>query len=55
MLTRFDCDLSQDVHDRAMKEHQIRFTPEEHYRRGLTGKQRRRLMEGTAKIGGSEL
>ena len=50
MLTRFDCDLGQDVHDPAMKGHSIRFTPEEHYRRGLTGKQRQRLMDATAKL-----
>ena len=52
VLTRFDCDLSQDVHDPQMKRHHTRFTPEEHYRRGLTGKQRQRLMEATAKLNG---
>ena len=50
VLTRFDCDLSQNVHDPEMKGHSIRFTPEEHYRRGLRKIQRQRLMDETAKL-----
>ena len=50
VLTRFDCDLSQDVHDPEMKGHSIRFAPEEHYRRGLSKKQRQRLMDETARL-----
>ena len=50
ILMRFDCDLSLDVHDPEMKRHQINFTPEEHYRQGLSKKQRQRLMETTAKL-----
>lgn len=50
VLTRFDCDLSRDVHDAEMKRHAIRFTPEEHYRRGLSKKQKQRLMDETVRL-----
>jgi len=43
VLTRFDCDLSLDVHDPEMKKSHIDYTPEDHYRFGLSKKQRERI------------
>ena len=50
VLTRFDCDLSQDVDDPEMKRHQIDFTPEMHFQQGLNKKQRQRQLDETAKL-----
>ncbi len=50
VLTRFDCDLSLDINDPEMKRHQISFTPETHYRHGLTKNQRARLAKATANL-----
>ncbi|GIZ09591.1 hypothetical protein FUMI01_23180 [Flavobacterium sp. UMI-01] len=46
MLVRFDCDLSQDLHDPEMKEHRVQHTPEEYFRQGLSKKQLERLKKG---------
>ena len=43
ILTRFDCDLSRDIHDEDMKGHYIRFSPELHYKHGLNEEQLERI------------
>jgi hypothetical protein len=48
ILTRFDCDSSQDVHDAQMKGHYYKPSPEFHYQHGLSGKQRERIAQETA-------
>lgn len=40
VLARFDCDLSQDVHDREMKGHFNQYGPEHYYQHGLSRRQR---------------
>jgi len=47
VLTRFDCDLSLDVHDPEMKEHSylFRYRPDHFYMHGLSKKQRKRITE----------
>ena len=40
VLTRFDADLSLDVHDPEMKSHGYKYSPQHHYEHGLTGQQR---------------
>jgi len=43
VLTRFDCDLSQDVDDREMKGHYYLHSPEFHYEHSLSKKQLERI------------
>jgi hypothetical protein len=43
ILTRFDCDLSQDLNDAEMKKHHIYNNPEYYFKRGLSKKQRERI------------
>ena len=43
ILTRFDCDLSRDLHDPEMKAHQVRYTKEDYYQQGLSLKQKERI------------
>jgi hypothetical protein len=43
VLTRFDCDLSLDVHDPEMKRSHIDYPPEHHYKFGLSKKQCERI------------
>ncbi len=43
ILTRFDCDLSQDVHDVQMKGHTNKYGPEFHYEHALSAKQRQSI------------
>lgn len=43
ILTRFDCDLSLDIHDEKMKGHYIRHSPEFHYKQGLDKEQLERI------------
>ncbi len=45
MLLRFDCDLSRDVHDPEMKNHQVRYDVQDHLRRGLSAEQKKRIMD----------
>jgi hypothetical protein len=45
MLVRFDCDLSQDLHDPEMKEHRVNHKPDVYYRQGLSKKQLERIQE----------
>ncbi|WP_083926258.1 glycoside hydrolase family 117 protein [Neolewinella persica] len=42
-LVRFDCDLSQDIHDPQMKAAHVYFKPETYYQQGLSQKQRERI------------
>ncbi|MEX0324249.1 MAG: glycoside hydrolase family 117 protein [Puniceicoccaceae bacterium] len=42
-LARFDCDLSLDVHDPAMKDYNNLWDPEDYYRWGLNKAQRARI------------
>lgn len=50
ILTRFDCDLSVDVHDDQMKEHYNKYSPEDHYKKALSSKQKARIEEENKKI-----
>ncbi|AWW29613.1 glycoside hydrolase [Echinicola strongylocentroti] len=43
VLTRFDCDLSQDVDDQEMKGHYMNLSPEFHYQQSLSKEQRQRI------------
>ena len=47
MLTRFDCDLSLDVHYPEMKDHDYleMYRPEHYYRHGLSKSLRKRISE----------
>ena len=49
-LVRFDCDLSQDLHDPDMKRHCPYHRPDVYYQQGLNQQQRRRIMEATRKL-----
>lgn len=40
-LVRFDCDLSQDLHDPEMKKHRVVHPPEVYLRQGLSERQRK--------------
>ncbi|WP_017446943.1 family 43 glycosylhydrolase [Gayadomonas joobiniege] len=42
-LTRFDTDLSLDLHDPEMKKHNYKYSPEHHYKFGLSAKQKERI------------
>ena len=43
VLMRFDCDLSQDIHDPQMKRHANYFGPDVYYQLGLSRTQRERI------------
>ncbi|MEL6256170.1 MAG: glycoside hydrolase [Bacteroidota bacterium] len=45
ILTRFDCDLSQDIEDPIMKKTGVYHQPEVYYRQGLAKKQKERIKE----------
>ncbi len=47
MLVRFDCDLSQDIHDEEMKKHRVIHKPEVYYQQGLSAAQRERIMKNS--------
>ncbi len=49
-LARFDCDLSLDVHDPQMKEHNNLWPPEDYYRWGLSEAQRDRIEEANKQL-----
>jgi len=40
VLLRFDCDLSQQIHDPQMKKHNTYYKPEFYYKHGLSKEQR---------------
>lgn len=50
ILTRFDCDLSQDVHDLQMKKSHSYYRPADYYRHGLNKAQRERIAEENKKL-----
>ncbi|SNR31419.1 Glycosyl hydrolases family 43 [Lutibacter agarilyticus] len=50
ILTRFDCDLSQDVNDPQMKKSHIYYRPEDYYRQGLSKQQRERIAAENQKL-----
>lgn len=50
ILTRFDADLSLDVHDPKMKRHGNKYTPKLHYQFGISGQQRKRIEAETQKL-----
>lgn len=54
ILTRFDCDLSPDVHDPAMKRTGTYLAPEIYYRQGLGTEQRRRIEEENRRFKASQ-
>lgn len=45
VMARFDCDLSLDVHDPAMKRNRVWHTPDVYFRQGLSAAQRQRINE----------
>lgn len=47
VLLRFDCDLSLDVNDPDMKKNHVPFSLEELYKRGLSKKQKERILKGS--------
>lgn len=49
ILTRFDCDLSQDIHDDQMKGHYLKHSPEFHYQQGLNKEQLERIEQENRK------
>ena len=49
-LVRFDCDLSLDVHDPAMKEPRVDYAPEVYYQHGLSPQQKERIAAENAKL-----
>ncbi|WP_341227892.1 family 43 glycosylhydrolase [uncultured Arcticibacterium sp.] len=50
VLVRFDCDLSQDLHDEEMKEHRVNHKPDVFYRQSLSKKQLDRVKKENAKL-----
>lgn len=50
VLARFDCDLSQDVNDPAMKKNHIYRKPDFYYQNGLSKAQRLRIQQETEKL-----
>ncbi|MCL7762531.1 family 43 glycosylhydrolase [Polaribacter sp. Z014] len=54
ILTRFDCDLSQDIDDQKMKGHHYNYGPEFHYTHKLSGDQKKRIIKETNKLKGNE-
>ena len=47
ILARFDCDLSQDLHDPHMKGTGVWHRPEVYFRQGLNAKQKQRITQTT--------
>ncbi|AWG22790.1 glycoside hydrolase [Flavobacterium faecale] len=54
LLVRFDCDLSQDLHDPEMKRTNINYKPEFLYTHGLNGNQKKRIAEENQKVKNSK-
>ncbi|WP_282147798.1 glycoside hydrolase family 117 protein [Algibacter lectus] len=50
ILARFDCDLSLDVNDPAMKKHHVYHSPEVFFKQGLNPKQKARIQEENQKL-----
>jgi hypothetical protein len=49
IITRFDCDLSQDCNDKQFKQTTIFLSPETYYNQGLGNLKAKRLKECTIK------
>ena len=54
IMARYDCDLSLDVHDPAMKTTRVYHRPEIYFRQGLSATQRRRIAETNRQLIGAE-
>ena len=52
VLTRFDCDLSRDIHDPVMKKHHAHQKPDFYYKHGLTNAQRDRIANANRELTG---
>lgn len=52
VLTRFDCDLSRDLHDPGMKRHGSYHRADFYYKFGLSEEQRKRIREENEKLRG---
>ena len=52
VLTRFDRDLSQDVHDPGMKKHTVHHSTDVYFKQGLNKAQRDRALEASRKLRG---
>ena len=50
ILLRFDCDLSRDVHDPRMKRTGVYHAPDVYFRQGLSGQQRKRILDANKKL-----
>lgn len=50
ILARFDCDLSKDLDDPAMKRHSVYHSPEVYFRQGLNNKQIDRIREENERL-----
>ena len=50
ILARFDCDLSQDIHDSRMKGTGVWHHPDVYFKLGLNGEQKERLMHATNQL-----
>ena len=50
ILTRFDCDLSQDLNDPEMKNNHIYHRPEHYYKQSLSKKQKERIAAENKKL-----
>ncbi len=52
ILLRFDCDLSLDVNDQDMKNHNTYYRPEHYYKHSLNAKQKERIREENKRLTG---
>ena len=50
ILMRFDCDLSLDLNDPAMKHHRAHVRPDQYFKQGLNRAQRDRIRQATQQI-----
>ncbi|APZ45566.1 glycoside hydrolase [Polaribacter reichenbachii] len=50
ILTRFDCDLSQDLNDPEMKEPRVKYTPQDYFKRSLSKKQQQRITKENKEV-----
>ncbi len=50
VLARFDCDLSQKIHDKNMKRNHVYLGPEFYYRMGLSKAQKERIAKETKQL-----
>ena len=50
IMARFDCDLSLDVHDAAMKMNKVWHSPDVYFKQGLSAAQRQRITDANRKL-----